>query len=220
MTMPLRLVPDGWHLVVWPTERAREWTRDLVARHGDRLVLIAIGSAARGCARNGSDLDLVALHTGPRPDVRSPPEVEVRWVGRDLVDDAIADGDDVLAWAVAFGVPLHDAEGAWCRLVERWRSRLPLPSAKVSAGREARARRLAEDLLAAGDDDAAAEQVLSMLTHWARRLLAQHRVFPRSRPELPAQLRDVGEVAAGDLLENAILERMSPQVILAATAQE
>jgi hypothetical protein len=107
------------------------------------------------------DLGLVVIHRGPRPAVRPPPEVDVRWVDSSVLDAALADGDDVLAWAVGFGVPLHDPQGFWLELANRCRTKLPLPSVEVSAEREARARRLAQDLLAAGDEDAAAEQVLS-----------------------------------------------------------
>ena len=214
--MPTRIEHDAWRLVQWPTERAREWTRDLVARHGERLVVVAIGSAARGRARSGSDLDLVVVHRGARPEQRPPPEVEVRWVSWSMVDAALADGDDVLAWALGFGMPLHDPRGTWSEFASAWRSKLPLPSVEVSAQREARARCLARDLLAAGDDDAAAEQALAMLTHRARRLLAVHHVFPLSRPELVEQLRRAGEGEAADLLQNALTERMTPQAILAA----
>jgi hypothetical protein len=71
--------------------------------------------------------------------------------------------------------------------------------------------------VAAGDEDAATEQVLSMLTHRARRLLAQHRVFRRSRPELVEQLREAGEHETAVLLDGAIRQRMTPSEVLAAS---
>ena len=41
------------------------------------------------------------------------------------------------------------------------------------------------------DFNAAEEQAISYLTHVARMQLLQRNVYPASRPELPAQLRDV-----------------------------
>jgi hypothetical protein len=49
------------------------------------------------------------------------------------------------------------------------------------------------DLLQIGDADAAREQALSYLTHLARAELLEKGVYPASRPELPEQLRKIGD---------------------------
>ena len=42
-----------------------------------------------------------------------------------------------------------------------------------------------------------------MLTHLARAALSEAGVFPYSRPELPGQLRDIGDHALADRLDAA-----------------
>ena len=58
-----------------------------------------------------------------------------------------------------------------------------------------------------GDEDAFDELQVSYLTHraWAR--LAGAGVHPASRPELPAQLRSVGETSLAADLEEALSQR-------------
>ena len=62
-------------------------------------------------------------------------------------------------------------------------------------------------MVAAGDRDAAAELRASMLTHLARAALSGAAVFPQSRPELPGQLRGIGEQALADQLDEALAQR-------------
>ena len=58
-----------------------------------------------------------------------------------------------------------------------------------------------------GDHTAAAELQVSLLTHLARAALSNVGMFPKSRPELPQQLRDISEHALADRLSNALARR-------------
>ncbi len=51
------------------------------------------------------------------------------------------------------------------------------------------------------------EQRLVALTQEARAFLIRKAIFPSSRPELPGQLREVGETELAERLEAALLER-------------
>jgi hypothetical protein len=124
---------------------------------------------------------------------------------------SIGRGDDVFAWGVAFGVSLYDPDKLWERLVGEWRDHLPLPSPEVCAKRGDRARQYTEDLIESGDDEAASEQALTMLTHEARLLLCTRGVFPASRPELVEQLESVGATKLAALLARAIDGTLAPR---------
>jgi hypothetical protein len=58
-----------------------------------------------------------------------------------------------------------------------------------------------------GDSDAAHEQLVTLLTHRAWASLLRNNVHPASRPELPDQLRSVGEQSLANSLEQALRER-------------
>ncbi|HEX2205484.1 MAG TPA: hypothetical protein VHG91_19390, partial [Longimicrobium sp.] len=127
-------------------------------------------------------------------DLPVPPlDVDVRGYERATVDEEIARGHEVLGWAVRFGVALWERDGFWSTLAERWRGRLPLPSAEAAEERAARAHRFSGELRAAGDEDAAREEWTTALTQRARARLIRAGVFPASRPELPEQLIAIGE---------------------------
>ena len=79
-------------------------------------------------------------------------------------------------------------------LVERWEGRLPFPSAEAADARADRAARAAEGLRAGGDDEAADEVRLAALTQRARARLLRVGIFPLSRPELPDQLVELGDI--------------------------
>ncbi len=206
-------VLDRWRSVQWPTRRAADWARRL-DKDRNVLAVVAIGSAARGCARSSSDVDLIVVCKDAkvgRKAVVAPLEVDVRWVDAEKLDASAALGDDVIAWGIAFGAPLYDPEDIWADLVARWRGRLPLPSPEVCTQRAERARRYASDLLESGDDEAASEQVLTMLTHQARLVLCERGVFPASRPELVEQLEGVGAFDLAKLLAGALEGTIAPR---------
>ena len=58
-----------------------------------------------------------------------------------------------------------------------------------------------------GDEDGFNELNVTYLSHRARARLATAGVHPASRPELPGQLRELGEVDLADSLEAALATR-------------
>lgn len=171
------------------------------------VAVIAVGSAIRpGVA--SEDLDLIVLCRDRRLfKERAPIEVDLRSFDMNHVERAIEDGQDLLTWSVRFGQPLFDPDHAWEGIVARWKNCLPLPDAKVARARASTALAHLEDMRAIGDDDAVVELKVSHLTHLARAFLAEAGVYPASRPELPNQLRQVGEAELADKLEEALLKR-------------
>lgn len=199
---PLSL--HAWHSIQWPTPRAATWAR-LLADDGNVLAVVAIGSAARQRARPTSDVDLIVVCKDARRKAQAPLEVDARWVvTAKLLASAEKSGDDVIAWGIMYGIPLYDPEGIWRDLVATCRDRLPLPTPDVCSQRAERARQYAAVLIESGDEEAASEQILTMLTHEARLTLCTHGVFPASRPELVEQLESIGASALASLLARAL----------------
>lgn len=197
------------------SEEARSWLSSLLERapaEASILAVVATGSAVRPVERS-QDLDLLIVHSGSRPSLRPPPpiDVDIRFQALDGIEGAVADGNEYLVWAIAYGKPLFDRDGFWEGLVESWDGRHPLPPVERSLSRARRASRYAAELRAMGDREATAEQSLSALTHlaWAR-LLGQG-ILPLSRPEIPDQLRRFGEADLADDLEAAIEGRPDPR---------
>ena len=61
-----------------------------------------------------------------------------------------------------------------------------------------------------GDEDAVAEYRIAWLSHRARACLARAGILPRSRPELPSQLRENGDGTLADSLSAALADRFVP----------
>lgn len=59
----------------------------------------------------------------------------------------------------------------------------------------------------AGDEDAMLDLTVSYLTHLARAVLAENGVYPASRPELPGQLSQIGQVELAARLPDALAAR-------------
>ncbi len=150
----------------------------------------------------------LVVYSGPRPEFDTPPiDVDVRGYEAGDVERLIAQGHDLLGWAVRLGLTVYDKHDYWSRLTERWRSSLPFPSALVAEQRALKASQLLDDLVTIGDEDAALEQLVSMLTHRARVALLRAGVYPASRPELPEQLLAMHETALARDLRTALERR-------------
>lgn len=198
----------------WPSAEARAWAAELHATANASAeidAVIAIGSAVRAAGHAQSDVDFVLIHHGRKPKVLAAPplDVDVRSFVRRDVSRELAAGHDWLGWAVRFGKVIFERDRFWSQLCAQWEGRLPLPSPDASLRRARRAEALARDLLVSGDDDAAAEQVVTMLTHLSRAHLLKARVYPASRPELPGQLHSIGEKGLADRLARALAGRRS-----------
>jgi len=189
----VRSLPDA--VKRWPTAQSKAWTADLLEHAGHNeeiLAIVAIGSAVRPNVPS-VDLDLLMVYRHPvKLPVKPPIEIDLRSYEASTVDQEIKRGNDLLGWAVKFGQVIFERDGYWTALVDSWRSRLPLPAADVAARRAEDAYTRLAGLLEIGDMTAAREQALSYITHLARSELLGRGVYPISRPELPAQLRQIG----------------------------
>lgn len=203
---------SGWlaHVLRWPTVAAREWaTRALpdLCANENVLAVVLLGSAIRP-ASSSFDFDCLYIYRGVRPVImKAPSEVDIRGFNSDRVDHFIADGHDLLVWSIRLGQVACERDAFWSKLREKWLERMPFPSSDVADNRAAKAEELLHDLLKVGDEDAAVEQLVTALTHRARAILLRATVFPASRPELPNQLREIGETVLADSLESAIRQR-------------
>lgn len=197
----------------WPTDRSRRWVDDFLGRAANDpnlLAVIAIGSAVRPGVES-EDLDLLAICRDRSGVSERPPiEVDLRKIALNRVEPSIRSGNDLLVWAVQFGRPLFDCEGLWAAVTRRWRHRLPLPDPEIADERAEAARKIMLQMQEIGDEDAVAEYRIAWLSHRARACLARAGVLPRSRPELPSQLRENGDAALADSLSAALADRFVP----------
>ena len=171
------------------------------------MAIVATGSAVRD-VDGSDDLDLVLVYRSHRPALARPPvSVDLRQYEQADVEPRLAAGHDYLSWTVRFGRALFERDSWWTRLRDEWDGRLSLPSVAESVERADRARHYCKEMSAAGDASAAAEYELSMLTHLGRAALSRVGVFPKSRPEMPDQLRGVGDEDLADRLSAALANR-------------
>lgn len=207
-----RTPPQGTLTVVrsWPSESSRTWTLAALRTVQDDPAIrafVASGSAVRDVEQS-DDLDLLMVYAIRRPSLPRPPiDVDLRLYDQTEVVRKLECAHDYLSWTVRFGRVLFERDAWWTLLSETWLEHLSLPSVQVARKRALKAHRIYEDLAAMGDNHAAAELWLSMLTNLARAALSSAGVFPKSRPELAGQLRDIGNQALADRLEHALAHR-------------
>ena len=191
----------------WPTEASMQWTESFLDSARDDLsitAVIAIGSAVRPNAA-AADLDLLVICRAPLNLKGSRPmEVDLRVYRVDDVDRLIAEGHDVLGWAIKFGKVVFQRSGFWDMTLSRWKNDLPLPSPETPRVRARETRRRFLNVLEIGDVDAALEQAISYFTHLAWADLLERGIFPASRRELPSQLRDIDSQILADSLESLL----------------
>ncbi len=191
----------------WPTARSRDWTNTFVESAectANIIAVVAVGSAVRPRAPS-ADIDLVVICTGPDVLKVTPPlEVDLRGYSAAEIDTRLRSGHDLLCWAVMFGRVLYQREHFWDRVLSSWRHRLPLPSSKLARERAAAAYHHLTNVVELGDVDAAHEQAISYLTHLARAELLDTGIYPASRPELPEQLRAIGNFRLAESLDRLL----------------
>lgn len=194
----------------WPRADARNWLAAFLKRaqrDPNVAAVIAVGSAVRPGV-DSDDLDLIVLsHDATLRRERAPIGVDLR--SRELggVDHEIARRGDLLIWAVRFGRPLLDKNDTWKEIVRRWEDRLPLPDPEVALARAEAIRGHLRYMREVGDRDAFDDLNVSYLSHLARAALAAAGIHPASRPELPGQLREVGDADLAARLEAALAKR-------------
>lgn len=168
------------------------------------MTIVAIGSSVRPRVPS-ADIDLIVICREPsRMKEKSPLEIDLRIYQADKVNQEIAQGNDLLGWAVKFGRVIFQREGYWDAVIESWLTSLPLPSVEVFEQRAAEALLRTTKVYELGDMDAAQEQALSYVSHLGRKELIKRNVYPASRPELPKQLRSIGCRQIADWIEELI----------------
>lgn len=194
----------------WPTRRAKEWVKAFLdsARTDDNIIaVIAIGSAVRPDVPS-ADLDLVVISKDPKKVKDRPPiEVDLRAYPSNQVIALIESGNDLLSWALMFGKVLFQRDNYWESIVTSQQDKIPLPSYDTAVKRANQALVRLRQMLDLGDQSAASELALSYLTHLARAELLDAHQYPRSRPELPGQLRQTGAVHLAQCLELMLRKR-------------
>lgn len=178
----------------------RRYLKDLLMPDGDAepLAVLLVGSWARGSQVDPvSDLDILVVDGSiPR---RPPPGVQVISLTQAALRSRVAQGDDFVQWALRFAVPLK-GRSAWARLRKDLGGSAPWPSSTRKYEQAAKRLEAARDLLAMGDLSAAQDELRFALSHAARGVLLDRGIFPLSRPELPAQLREAGDSHLADSL--------------------
>lgn len=198
------------------------WVRQLVTtapKHSEMVAVVAMGSAVRDRGHRRSDVDLLIVYSGPKPRLRPPVEVDIRYHAKQEVEELTARGHEVLGWAIKFGIPVYDPTNYWSSVSSIWATRVPLPSAEEAEVRAKKSLATAISMLDAGDEDAANDLLLAALTQFVRTDLIRSGVFPASRPELPVQLRKIrpGDELA-QLLEDAMFADRSAEELLEGLA--
>ncbi len=168
---------------------------------GCEPTVLLIGSAARGRMTWRSDIDLMVITADPLKRLPTPPRIHLHPETRADFLERLRDGDEFVSWAVRFGALLRDSAGWWQEVSQ---SQIPWPDWRqklVHIGKRLRTARVA---IKDGDREAAEEELLMAASHCGRAILLRSESFPLSRPELPAQLSQVGELALADLLSRLI----------------
>ena len=195
----------------WPSLPAKEWVQSFLQTWCQRpgiWAIVILGSIARRQAKHSFDVDLLVICANERPDYGLPPlDVDIRSYRHEDIEALVLEGHELLCWTIRFGMVLYERDSFWKNLCDIWQDRLPFPSARIADQRAARAKQILDDLKVIGDEDAAEEQYITMLTQMARACLIRSDIYPASRPELPDQLRSIGEHALAFQLERALQTR-------------
>jgi hypothetical protein len=196
--------------VRWPSDQVREWAEKTLPElcpEPSILAVVLFGSCVRP-VEFCTDLDCLVVYSDSRPEFPDAPiDVDVRAYQEGAVRDLALQGHDLLGWALRLGLLVCERGEYWSRLRSELLPCLPLPSPESAQRRAEQAARLLHELRSIGDEEAAAEQYLTLLTHRARAALLGAGIFPTSRPELPAQLREVSEPALAEELDAALEHR-------------
>lgn len=194
----------------WPSKAARQWSEEFVRtapKQSNIDAIIAVGSAIRDVSEI-ADIDFIVVYRNPKPVFHKPPiDVDIRIYERTLVPKLLSKGHELLGWAVKMGRVVYERNQYWTKLRSRWLNRVPFPSLEEAKARAAKAEKLYREFSALGDQDAADEQFITMLTHLARARLIESGTFPASRPELEKQLLSIGEPELAQKLAKALTRR-------------
>lgn len=188
----------------WPSAAAEAWVKRFVAealQAQSTLAVVLIGSFARA-AQEPDDVDVLYVHDGEPVAVGvHPAEIDLRVYAKEEFMSRLAERDDVVTWALRFGRVICQRDLFWGELIASFGGELPLPSPDIA---DARARRAADEY---EQTNQTLDQYISVLTYRAWTKLLRKDIHPASRQELPAQLRNAGELSLADDLAFALRKR-------------
>lgn len=181
--------------------RAISLALDRLHRSGtlSHATVVLVGSYAQAKPSSRSDVDLLVLLEGPRPQVDPPRGIHLQFVDKQRFHERLGRGDDYAIAAVRFGKLLHDGLSVW-RVLRQEGVAAPLPDWRLKFDFARRRLRLAQQLLEHHDTDAATEEYLATATQLARGYLLRRGVYPFSRPQLSDQLETIGEMDLSNVL--------------------
>jgi hypothetical protein len=199
-----RMEADAQRITLLLPARLAELHRAVVERSGeaDADSLILSGSTARGARTEISDLDYHLIGS-PIHTADLSRELDLHVLTADKLMSHVRDGDDFVHWSLRFGLVIFDRGPVRhaVSIIEREGLR---PDPERKRAHATKSIELARRFLVTGDEDGALVQVRTALSLAARAYLLAIGVFPLSRTELPAQLREVGKDEAGDALAQTI----------------
>jgi len=165
-----------------------------------QISVILIGSVARSTHTSQSDLDLLVIGDGQPLVDRHPDRLHVQALTAQQFAKRLRAGDDFAAWCVRYGVPIVAAK-PWLDIVNSAEAAI-WPDWHKKVRHAARRLTLAAALLETGDIAAAGEEMLYAVSHTARAILLEARIFPLSRPEIISQLREANHERLARILED------------------
>lgn len=198
----------------WPSAEAKAWVVDFAARaralHETRA-LVMIGSIVRP-VDTVNDVDLVYIYDKEPISFRHHPlDVDIRAFSVSEFLKRFEERRDLIVWSLEFGHLIFERDAFWSQLRRTFKDRALLPSPKTALDRAERAKLRLAELEKLGDMDAAAEHLVSALTHRSWFHLLSAGLLPGSRAELSTQLRDIGQHELATKLEKAIQALRSDQ---------
>ncbi len=177
------------------------------ARSAGAAALILSGSTARGRRTAISDLDYHLVGARVRTNDLSL-ELDVHFLSQSQLESELLAGDDFVQWSLRFGCIVLD-DGTVRRALRLMAERQPWPDVERKRSHAAKSLELAHRFVGTGDEDGALVQVRTALSLAARARLLSAGVFPLSRAELPAQLRELGLAAGAHALASTIYDSPS-----------
>jgi hypothetical protein len=194
----------------WPSEQARQWVTDFVQRacSADQTrALVMMGSIVRPL-QSVNDVDVLYIYENdPLAFRHHPLDVDIRGLSVTDVHRRFEERHDLIIWALEFGHIICERNSFWSSLRHRFKQQQILPSKQIALDRAEKAEIKLREMEKLGDANAAGELRISALTHRAWYKLLSFGLMPASRPELPSQLRTIGQSELADELEHAFQAR-------------
>lgn len=201
-------MPKGQRFSIDDVRRTLKAPLDVLVRDHDTTVVL-IGSVARSCQIEHSDVDILLLSALSIPKKPQLANFEFHRFTPDKFVRLGLSGDDFPNWCARFGVPIS-GKSAWHVVLGQlenapwpeWRKKIETATKRLVS---------AELFVHSRDYDAAREELLFGYDHLTRGLLLQAKQFPLSRPELPEQVRT---------LDRRVGERLRALELRKATASD